>query len=93
MDFISEHNEMMWNFMVALFFKESDTPHFNRGMELLRSGRVDPFQMDNQLFRELRLGRWSEKRTLEIYNEIAYYIIRNRPVRDSAEYIKRMKEP
>ncbi len=77
MEFPTPHHEMMWNFMVAAFEDKDADQHFDRGMELLRGGTINPFEMDNQLFRELRAKRWKAERRLAIYDALAYIIVRN----------------
>ena len=62
------YSQMMWHFFLACHPKYEE--HFNQGLELLKSGKVNVFDYDNQIFRELRCGRWMAPKCRAICNEI-----------------------
>lgn len=65
---------MMYYLFLAAF-EESDE-HFNRGLEVLRSGTVDIHAFDNQLLRELYIPRWSPERQHILFSEVSKQLLR-----------------
>ena len=65
------HSQMMWYFFVASQKNTKDgDEYFNKGLELLKSGKIDIFDRDNQIFCELSHGRWMAPKCRAICNEI-----------------------
>ncbi len=63
------HSQMMYHFFVTAFSDRDED--FNRGLDILKSGKIDVFDHDNTLFRELNGGgRWMAPRCRAICNEI-----------------------
>ena len=72
MNFISPHQEMMFNLFAAARIQDTDesAKYFKKGLELLLSGKVDPYAEDNQLLREIKVGRWIDEYCLLLSNAI-----------------------
>jgi hypothetical protein len=72
MNFISPHQEMMFNLFIAAQIQDTDesAKYFKKGLELLLSGKVDPYAEDNQLLREIKVRRWTDERCLLLSNAI-----------------------
>ena len=64
------HTQMMYYFFIAAQCDSDE--YFNKGLELLKSGKIDVFgkDEDNQIFRELSHGRWMAPKCRAICNEI-----------------------
>jgi hypothetical protein len=64
------YSQMMLQFFLAAH-GDNDI-YFNKGLDILKSGKIDVFDpdYDNQIFRELRCGRWMAPKCRAICNEI-----------------------
>jgi hypothetical protein len=62
------YSQMMWWFFAASFSDNDE--NFNQGLTILKSGKINVFDYDNQIFRELRCGRWMAPKCRVICNEI-----------------------
>jgi hypothetical protein len=64
------YSQMMLQFFLAAH-GDNDI-YFNKGLDILKSGKIDVFDpdYDNQIFRELSVGRWMAPKCRAICNEI-----------------------
>ena len=63
-------NEMMWYFMMSASNNNVIDPYFKRGMSLIYNPKIDPFDNDYQLLRELRARRWTQNKLDLIYEAL-----------------------
>jgi hypothetical protein len=62
------HTQMMMYFFLAS--NDDNDAEFNKGLDILKSGNIDVFNEDNQIFRELSVGRWMAPKCRALCNEI-----------------------
>ena len=63
-------NEMMWCFMMSVSNNDDIDKYFKRGMILIYNPKIDPFDNDYQLLRELRVRRWTQNKLDLIYEAL-----------------------
>jgi hypothetical protein len=63
-------NEMMWCFMMSVQNNDVIDYYFKRGMTLIYNPKIDPFDNDYQLLRELRVRRWTQNKLELIYEAL-----------------------
>ncbi len=83
------YTQMIWYFFVSVGNYSTNNEDFNKGLEILRSGKVDIFSEDNQLFRELSNSRWWAPKCRLICNEIMR--LTNMTMEDIRVYIAKVK--